>query len=67
MAERGTREQSSLLVGISIAMNNVVTVLKLIVPAQFTAILEELVMESAATNQAEWVGVKMRKQIQQIK
>ena len=27
----------------------------------FTAILEELVMESAATNQAEWVKVKMRK------
>jgi len=38
-----------------------VAVLKLIVPAQFTAILEELVMESAATNQAEWVRVKMRK------
>jgi len=36
-----------------LATLSAVAVLKLIVPAQFTAILEELVMESAATNQAE--------------
>jgi hypothetical protein len=35
-------------------------VLKLIAPAQFTAILKELVMESSATNQAEWVRMMMR-------
>jgi len=40
-----------------------VAVLRLVALVQFTAILEGLVMESAATNQAEWMRIEVRERL----